>query len=129
MLTTTQLVRVSILAAAAVLSPSYISAHPTFEAESLGEFSAALSTLKSAQLNMAHSYTLDARHADATQYHAYRFIIPYTVMIGIARSVKLDAAGHVHIDVEPGAPMHGSANPTHRAYSHILVPISVTPPT
>ncbi|HEX3549656.1 MAG TPA: hypothetical protein VHT53_04740 [Candidatus Elarobacter sp.] len=124
----TQAIRVAIFTAAAMLTASLASAHPGFSPESIGDFSAALATLKSAHLNMAHTWTLDARHSDPTRYRAYKFVIPDTVMIGIARSVTLDADGHVHIDPEPGAPMHGRANPTHREYSHILVPISVTPP-
>jgi hypothetical protein len=104
------------------------SAHPTFEPESIGDFSTALATLRTAHLNMSRSSALDARHADPTRYRAYRFIIPDTVLIGIAKSVTLDRAGNVHIEQEPGAPLSGRANPTHHEFSHILVPISVRPP-
>jgi hypothetical protein len=110
-------------------SAAAASAHPKFEPESIGDFSAALATLRTAHLNMGRASTLDARHADPARYRAYRFIIPDTVMIGIAKSVTLDAAGNVHIEQEPGAPLSGRANPTHREFSHILVPISVQPPS
>jgi hypothetical protein len=72
---------------------------------------------------------LDARHADSTRYRAYRFIVPDTVMIGVAKSVTVDANGHVHVEPEPGAPFGGRPNTTHQEYSHILVPVGVTPPT
>lgn len=118
-----------LIAALFSLATTSASAHPTFEPESIQDFSTALGTLRTAHLNMGGTSTLDARHADPTRYRAYRFIVPDTVMIGIAKSVTLDAAGHVHIEQEPGAPLSGRANPTHREFSHILVPISVHPPT
>jgi hypothetical protein len=93
------------------------------------DFSAAVSTLKTAQLNMAKNWVFDARHADEARYHAFRFIIPDTVMIGVAKSITLDDAGHIRIVQEPGAPLVGRPNKTHHEYSHVLVPASVSPPT
>lgn len=115
-----------VLAAIGIALP--VSARPSFAPESISDFAAAFATLKTARLNMAKTWTLDARHTDPSRYHAYRFILPDTVMIGIAENVTVDAAGHVRFTPERGASLSGRANKTHREYSHILVPISVAPP-
>jgi hypothetical protein len=104
------------------------SARPVFVQEPISSFASAFATAKNAPLNMARGWVFDSKHADPARYRAYRFVLPDTVMVGVARSVTLDANGHVHIDSEPQAPMVGHANPSHKEYSHILVPVSVTPP-
>jgi hypothetical protein len=124
-----QVLRASVLAGSVMLTATAASAHPTFSPESISDFSAALATLKTAQLNMAKVWTLDGRHADSSRFHAYRFLDPDVVFIGIAKSISLNAAGHLEIVPESHAPLSGRPNKTHQEYSHILVPVSVTPPT
>jgi hypothetical protein len=99
--------------------------HPVFTQEPISAFSAALSTLVR---NTSKVRVLDAKHSDAAQYRAYRFLQPNNVMIGFARNVSVDSSGHVVIEQEPGQPLGGRPNKTHLEYSHILVPASVTPP-
>jgi hypothetical protein len=120
-------ISVLVLTAAVLFSAQPAAAHPTFTAEPISNFSAALAALRTDPFYHRVG-TLDARHSDATQYRAYRFIEPDTVMVGVAKAVTLDSNGHVHFVQEPGAPMIGRPNPTHAEYSHILVPIRVTPP-
>jgi hypothetical protein len=99
--------------------------HPVFIQESISAFSAALKTLT---LNRSNVRALDSKHADTTQYRAYRFLQPNNVMIGIARNISVDSSGHIVVEQEPGQPLGGRPNKTHLEFSHILVPLTVTPP-
>jgi len=91
-----------------------------FTPESLQEFSRALQVGRRA--------VLDRQHTDGTRYHAYRFLDRDMVLIGVAKAITIDAAGRVNIVQAHGQPMGGHLNTTHREYSHVLVPIDVTPP-
>lgn len=91
-----------------------------FTPESVGEFTAALRAGRRA--------TLDREHADGARYHAYRFLDPEMVLIGVAERITVDSAGRVHVVQAPGQPMGGHLNPTHREYSHVLLPVEVSPP-
>jgi hypothetical protein len=62
------------------------------------------------------------------RYHAYRFLDPNMVLIGVARAIFIDANGRVNIAQAHGQPMGGHLNPTHQEYSHVLLPIGVNPP-
>ena len=99
--------------------------HPLFTPEPISAFASALNTLT---LNKSHVRALDGRHSDSKQYRAYRFLQPNNVMIGVARNISVDSSGHVVIQQEPGQPLGGRPNKTHLEYSHILVPVAVTPP-
>jgi hypothetical protein len=94
--------------------------HPVFVPEAVSDFTAAL--------RKEHGRTLDSRHSDARQYHAYRFFDPQNIVIGVARNVSLDREGHLVIEQEPGAPLGGRPNRTHQEYSHLLLPAAVRPP-
>jgi len=122
-----QCVRVA-LVIGAVASASAVHAHPAFSPESISDFAAAFATVKPVRLSMGRTWALDARHTDRTRYHAYRFVIPDTVLIGVAESVDVDPFGHLRITPEAGGTLRGRPNKTHQEYSHILVPISVRPP-
>lgn len=102
-------------------------ARSAFTPEPISSFSTAYGAASAVSVGRQPA-SLSARHADPTKYHAYRFIIPETVMVGVAKAIVLDNRGRVHFIQEGGAPVIGRPNPTHRGYSHILVPISVTPP-
>ncbi len=91
-----------------------------FTPESVGEFTVAL--------RAGRRVTLDREHADTSRYHAYRFLNPDMVLIGVAEAVTVDSAGRVHVVQAHGQPMGGHLNPTRREFSHILLPVEVTPP-
>jgi hypothetical protein len=92
---------------------------PHFITESLAEYAAGYEKY--------HHRALDAKHADATKYHAYRVLTSGSSEAIIARSVSVDAAGHLHIVGEPGTVVRGKATPG-PGEMHILLPITVTPP-
>lgn len=87
---------------------------PVLQSESVQNFSSAL------QRN-PHRRVISGRH-DYTGYHAYRFLDPEMVLVGVARSVYVDSAGRLHVIQAPGEPMGGHVNKTHMEYSHILIP-------
>ena len=87
---------------------------PVFQSESVQNFNSAL------QRN-PHRRVSSARH-DYTGYHAFRFLNPDMVLVGVARAVYVDSAGRVHVVQAHGEPMGGHVNKTHTEYSHILVP-------
>src|ERR1700682_1634351 len=103
---------ISCAAAAAIAHPL----HPVFEPEAIGDFAAAL--------QKQHGRSLDSRHSGSGRYHAYRFLDPDNVVIGVARDVIVDGNGQIVIEQEPGAPLGGQPNRTHREFSHILGPVS-----
>ena len=92
---------------------------PRFIPESLTEYSAGY--------QKQHHRALDPQHADAKKYHAYRVITSGASETVIARSVRVDAAGHLHIIGEPGTVVRGKVSPG-PGETHILLPIDVTPP-
>lgn len=91
---------------------------PHFIAESLSAFGDAYARVRQVRL--------DVRHADEKRYHAFRFTGSGPAVI-IARSVTVDAAGHLHIKQEPGTTAHGQIV-SGGGDTHILLPLSVTPP-
>lgn len=119
--------RIMLVTAAVFGCGGIAGARPAFTPEPISTFSTAYSAARAVSVGRQPA-SLSARHADPTKYHAYRFIIPETVMVGVAKAIVLDDKGRVQFVQEAGAPVIGRPNPTHREYSHILVPISVTPP-
>jgi hypothetical protein len=93
---------------------------PKFQPESLSEFRAAL------QYHVRHSR--QSLRVNTGAYRAYRFVDPDMVIVGVARAVTVDARGRLHIDQAKGQPMGGHLNPTHAEYSHVLLPVNVSPP-
>lgn len=93
---------------------------PKFQAESLSDFRAAL------QHDVRHSR--QSLSVNTNAYHAYRFLDPDMVIVGVARAVTVDAQGRLHIDQAKGQPMGGHLNRTRTEYSHIVLPVNVTPP-
>ena len=112
----------AVLAFAAL--PSAVSAqgnkHVHFIPESLTEYAAAYEE---------HSHVpLDSRRADATKYRAYRFLQTGNTMgVIVARGVRVDSAGDLHIRLEPGTVVEGRPS-SGSSYAHILLPASVRPP-
>lgn len=74
-----------------------------------------------------HHRALDLDHSDARRYHAYRVVTSGSSDVVIARSIYVDAAGHLHIVGEPGTVARGKASPG-PGELHILLPIDVKPP-
>ena len=70
---------------------------------------------------------LDQAHSDETRYHAFSFMQRGAVTVGIAKSISVDSSGRVHIVGEHGTVTYGRAS-NGSEYSHVLVPIGVTPP-
>jgi GH15 family glucan-1,4-alpha-glucosidase len=104
--------------------PSAVSAqapkHVHFIPESLAEYSAAYQQHSRVQL--------DSRHAHVTKYRAYRFLqTGNTMSVIVARSVRVDSAGDLHITLEPGTVVEGRPS-SGSSYAHILLPASVSPP-
>ncbi|HEX3466373.1 MAG TPA: hypothetical protein VHS78_20165 [Candidatus Elarobacter sp.] len=93
---------------------------PTFQPESISEFKAAL------QYHVRHSR--QALNVNPSEYHAYRFLNPDMVIVGVASAVTVDAQGRLHVIQAHGEPMGGHLNPTHTEYSHVLLPLNVSPP-
>ena len=112
-----------VLAAALTLGGGTVGAQtngrPHLVAESIGEFAAAF--------QKHHHRSLDADHADAHKYRAFRVATPGSSSAVTARSVTVDAAGHLHIVGEPGTVVRGQVSHG-PGETHILLPISVTPP-
>src|ERR1700675_2826814 len=71
--------------------------HPVFEPEAIGDFAAAL--------QKQHGRSLDSRHSESGRYHAYRFLDPDNVIIGVARDVIVDSNGQIVIEQERAAPL------------------------
>jgi hypothetical protein len=71
----------------------------------------------------------DAAHLDPTKYHAYRYFTKGHVIIGMARWVLVDSAGHINLFSEPHTTAHGGIDKTFQRYSHIMLPIDVNPIT
>ncbi|HEX3462573.1 MAG TPA: hypothetical protein VHS78_00785 [Candidatus Elarobacter sp.] len=92
---------------------------PHFTSESLAAFRTAFAGRTGA--------SLDRVYGDETRYHAFRFVQRGAVTIGIAKRISVDSSGRVHIVGEPGTVTYGR-NTTGTEYSHILVPVGVTPP-
>jgi hypothetical protein len=92
---------------------------PHFVAESLSEFATAYTK--------RHHRVLDADHTDMHKYHAYRVSTPGSSTIVTARSISVDASGHLHIVGEPGTVAKGQISKG-SGETHILLPIAVTPP-
>jgi hypothetical protein len=95
------------------------SQRPQFVPESLTEYAAGY--------QKHHHRALDFRHSDARKYHAYRVETSGSSEAVIARSVTVDAAGHLHIIGEPGTVVRGKAFPG-PGEMHILLPVNVAPP-
>lgn len=95
---------------------------PAFQPESITDFQAAL------HQGHQRARPLDAVHRDETHFHAYRFVDPEMVLIGVASAVTVDANGRLHILQAHGQPMAGHPNRTHSEFSHILLPAGVKPP-
>lgn len=87
--------------------------------ESLNDFQTAFQARTAARLDRSHS--------DATKYRAFRFVQRGVVTVGIARSITIDAAGHVIVRGEPGTVMYGRTT-SGNEYSHVLLPFGVSPP-
>jgi len=96
-----------------------INERPHFLAESLGEFATAY--------EKRHHRVLDTDHSDMRKYHAYRVATPGSSTIVTARSVSVDASGRLHIVGEPGTVARGQISKG-AGETHILLPITVTPP-
>lgn len=96
--------------------------HPKFEPESLNAFAEATH-------GDVRFHGADDKHFDPKRYHAYRFLDPDNVMFGVARDVTVDATGHIVVHQEPGSPLGGRPNKTHKEYSHLLLPVDVRPPS
>jgi len=92
---------------------------PHFVSESLTEYAAGY--------EKHHHRALDLQHSDAQRYHAYRVVTSGSSGVVIARSVSIDAAGHLHIVGEPGTVVKGQTSPG-SGEMHILLPIDVKPP-
>jgi hypothetical protein len=92
---------------------------PRFVAEPLAEFAMAY--------EQRNHRMLDADHGDMHKYHAYRVSTPGSSTIVTARSVSVDALGHLHIVGEPGTVARGQISKG-SGETHILLPIAVTPP-
>ena len=90
-----------------------------FIPESLSQYTAA---------SLAHHRHVDARHNDATRYHAYRYLNHDWVIIGEASEIAIDAKGRPYPVVAPGTMMSGRPNHSHQEYSHVLLPMSKLPP-
>jgi hypothetical protein len=93
--------------------------HPRLEPESVGEFAAAYSE---------HNHrSLDSRHRDTQRYRAYRFVTSGASGAVTARSITVDAAGHLHIIGEPGTRATGKAS-RGPGVMHVLLPATATLP-
>ena len=92
---------------------------PRFVPESLTDYSA--------KFLKHHHRALDPEHMDARKYHAYKVETSGSSEAVIARSVTIDAAGHLHIVGEPGTVVRGKVSPG-PGEMHILLPVNVTPP-
>jgi hypothetical protein len=93
---------------------------PRFTSEPMSEFQAAFARhIRGA---------LDRSHSDGAKYHAFRFLHQGTVIVGIAKSITVDSTGQVHVVGEPGTVTYAHRATSATEYSHILVPLSVTPP-
>lgn len=114
----------ALAAGIATLGPAAVCAqplHPKFEPESLSAFAGA--THGDSRLRVA-----DGKHFDPKRYHAYRFLDPDNVIVGVAQDITVDPTGHIVVHQEPGSPLGGRPNKTHHEFSHLLLPIGVTPP-
>jgi hypothetical protein len=94
-------------------------AGPQFTSEPISEFQAAFARDARG--------VLDRSHSDATKFHAFRFLHRGTVIIGIAKSITVDSTGQLHVVGEPGTVTYARRTAS-AEYSHLLVPLSVTPP-
>jgi hypothetical protein len=112
-----------VIAAALTLGAGTVSAQtngrPHFIPESITDFAAAY--------QKHHHRVLDPDHSDAHKYRAFRVATSGSSSAVTARSVTVDAAGHLHIIGEPGTLVKGQVSPG-KGETHILLPISVTPP-
>lgn len=93
---------------------------PVFQPEPISAFTAAL--------QRAHQRTVDSVHQNEAAYHAFKFLDPQMVIVGVARAVRVDSNGRLHLVQAHGEPMGGHPNLTHQEYSHVLLPIGVQPP-
>jgi hypothetical protein len=92
---------------------------PHFVPESLAAFGAAY--------EKHHHHSLDAIHSDVEKFHAYKVIMSGSSAAVVARSVTVDAAGHLRIIGEPGTVTRGqTANGPGEL--HILLPVTAMPP-
>jgi hypothetical protein len=92
---------------------------PRFVAESIRDFATAYAE--------RHHGALDARHEDASKYHAFRLASSEPSAVVIARRIWTDANGRLHIVGEPGTSMKGGG-PGGPGFLHILLPVGVEPP-
>ena len=109
----------SIALLSAETATAQASQRPQFVPESLSEYAAGY--------QKHHHRALDFRHSDARKYHAYRVETSGSSEAVIARSVTVDAAGHLHIVGEPGTVVRGRTSPG-PGEMHILLPVNVAPP-
>jgi hypothetical protein len=110
------LVAFALFAGPAAAQPSQ---RPHFFAETIAEFQSAY--------QKHYHRVLDPAHTDVRKYHAYRVITSGSSTAVTARSVTVDAAGHLHIIGEPGTIAKGQTS-TGPGEMHILLPITVSPP-
>ncbi|MEA2719823.1 MAG: hypothetical protein QOJ39_1687 [Candidatus Eremiobacteraeota bacterium] len=87
---------------------------PAFQQEPVQVFDSAL-------LQNPHR-RVESQHHVRAGYRAYRFLDPNMVIVGVASSVYVDAAGRLHVVQAHGEPMSGHPNRTGEEYSHILIP-------
>ena len=103
---------------ASVPAGAQVAPRPHFTPEPVSAFAEAYARMK--------QVPLDAHHLDEKHYRAFHFSGSGPAVI-IARSVTVDAAGHLHIKQEPGTVAHGRVV-SGGGDTHILLPVSVTPP-
>lgn len=111
------------LTASSLSSAAFVAASPSvpvFQQEAISSFTAALQHTR--------QRTIDSVHQTRGNYHAFKFLDPEMVIVGVADAVAVDSNGRVHIVQAHGQPMGGHPNTTHQEYSHILLPVGVEPP-